>query len=112
MRKTVDVILQKYGTEVVLQRQQEDVEVRCFFQQVNSTSWQSLEHAASPLGYGSRAEYLCIAPADAGIRENETLRVGNRSYLAQRVEDYRYCGEVVYQWGLCVEKGGADTWGT
>lgn len=111
MRKMVDTILRKYGTEVVLQREQADAAVRCFFQPVSSTSWQSMEHAVSPLGYSSRAEYICIAPADAGIQEDEILRVGERSYLARRVEAYYYCGEMVYQWVLCVEKGGADTWG-
>ena len=111
MRKTVDMILRKYGTEVTLRRKQGDTVVRCFFQPVSSTSWQSIEHGVSPLGYASRAEYLCIAPAKAGIQEAEVLVLGERQYLAQRVEDYRCCGEAVYQWVLCIEKGGMDTWG-
>ena len=107
----LDTILHKYGTEVTLCRPEGNVSVRCFFQPVSSTSWQSIVHTVSPLGYSQRAEYLCIAPAEAGIRENETLKVLDRSYLAQRAEPYCYCGETVYQWVLCVEKGGADLWG-
>lgn len=110
MRKMVDMILQKYGTEVTLCREQGDVTVRCFFQPVNSTSWQSIAHTASPLGYNNRAEYLCIGPAEAGIQEADVLQVQDRCYLAQRVEPYCYCGQTVYQWVLCVERGGQANW--
>lgn len=111
MRKTVDTILRKYGTEVTLCRKQGDVKVRCFFQPVNSTSWQSIAHTESPIGHSTRAEYLCIAPAEAGIREDDVLACGGRYYLAQRVEPYCCCAEPVYLWVLCLERGGQDTWG-
>ena len=111
MQKTVDTILKKYGVDVELQRDREKWTIRGFFQPVDSISWQSIEHGVSPLGYASRAEYLCIAPAEAGIQEAEVLVLGEKQYLAQRVEDYRCCGEAVYQWVLCIEKGGVDTWG-
>ena len=111
MRKTVDMILRKYGTEVTLRRNAGNVTVRCFFQPVSSTSWQSIAHTASPLGYTTQAEYLCIAPAKAGIRDGEILVHQQREYLARRVESYCCGGQDVYQWVLCVEKGGEDTWG-
>ena len=100
----------KWGSLSNRKRLEEGAE-SSFFQPVSSTSWQSIEHGVSPLGYASRAEYLCIAPAEAGIQEAEVLVLGEKQYLAQRVEDYRCCGEAVCQWVLCIEKGGMDTWG-
>ena len=111
MRKVVDTILHKYGTEVILQRKSGDVSLRCFFQPVNSTSWLSVEHAVSPLGHTTHGEYVCIASAETEMREGEILLYQNRYYVARRVESYCYCGQAVYQWVLCLEKGGADTWG-
>lgn len=111
MRKTVEMILKKYGSDLVLQRKKGDVTLRCFFHPVKSTTWQSVEHHVSALGYTSRAEYICIVPADSDIVENDILKLGKRYYLAQRVEPYYYRGEIVYWWVLCVEKGGPDTWG-
>ena len=112
MRDTVDMILQKYGTEVTLYRGYDGVKLRGFFQPVSSTSWQSVGHMVSPLGYNNRAEYLCILPAEAEIREGDVLQIQDRLYTAQRVESYCYCDRVVYRWSLCVEKGGMEVWGS
>ena len=111
MRNTVDMILRKYGTEIVLCREGVCEKVRGFFQPVNSTSWQSVGHMVSPLGYSNRAEHLCILPAENEIREGDALQVQSRCYLVQRVESYRYCDQVVYWWALCVEKGAGELWG-
>lgn len=111
MRNTVDMLLRKYGTEITLCRGEEAVKVRGFFQPVNSTSWQSVGHTVSPLGYDNRAEHLCILPAAEEIREGDALQVQGRQYLAQRVESYCCCDQVVYRWALCVAKGVEDAWG-
>ena len=34
------------------------------------------------------------------------------SYLLRRVERFYYQNQPLYLWGLCVEKGVNDTWGT
>ena len=46
------------------------------------------------------------------VKEGDTISLGNRNYLLRRAELYYYGNEPVYQWGLCVEKGVNDTWGT
>lgn len=100
----------RYGTDMLLACGEEEKTVRGFFRAVNSKSWQSLESQASPLGEITRGQYAYIGPAGAGVREGDTLRLGEKSYLMRRVEDYYYQNEPVYQWGLCVEKGVNDTW--
>jgi hypothetical protein len=40
------------------------------------------------------------------------LTIGGGSYIFRRVEPYWYGDEKVYLWGLCVEKGVNDTWGS
>lgn len=111
MRQMVDTILKKYGTDVQLLRDREEWTIRGFFQPVDSISWQSIEHAASPLGHSSRPEYTCIAPADTDLQAGDVLLIEGRNYLARRVEAYHYHGQVIYRWALCVEKGRADNWG-
>ena len=112
MRKMVDAILRQYGTEVTIRRDNVDQTVRCFFQPVNSTSWQSIESEATPLGEYSRGQYAYIGPAGTAVREGDTIRLGEKEYLFRRVEPYWYGNQQVYLWGLCVEKGVNDTWGT
>lgn len=86
--------------------------VRGFFRAVNTTSWQSLESEATPLGEISRGQYAYIGPIGAAVKEGDTLRLGEKTYLFRRVEPYYYGNQKVYVWGLCVEKGVNDTWGT
>lgn len=112
MRKMVDAILRQYGTEVTIRREDADQTVRCFFQPVNSTSWQSIESTATLLGEITRGQYTYVGPVDVAVAEGDSLILGQRHYLIRRVEPYYYGGEAVYIWGLCVEKGVNDIWGS
>ena len=49
---------------------------------------------------------------DLTVKEGDTISLGEKSYLFRRVEFYYYGNQAVYLWGLCVEKGVNDTWGT
>ena len=112
MRKMVEKILSQYGTDMTLTRGGESRTVRGFFRAVNAKSWQSMESEATLLGEISRGQYAYIGPVSGGAREGDTLTLGDRAYLFRRVEPYYYGNEAVYQWGLCVEKGVNDTWGS
>ena len=112
MRKTVEQIMQRYGTDMQLIHGNETKTVRGFFRAVNSKSWQSMESEANLLGEITRGQYAYIGPADGGVREGDTLTLGDKSYLLRRVEYYYYGNQAIYQWGLCVEKGVNDTWGS
>ena len=112
MRRTVEQIMQRYGTDMQLIHGNETKTVRGFFRAVNSKSWQSMESEATLLGEITRGQYAYIGPADSGAREGDTISLGDRNYLLRWTELYYYGNEVVYQWGLCVEKGVNDTWGS
>ena len=55
MRNMAEKILRQYGTDMTICSGSHRKTVRGFFQPVNSTSWQSIENEASPLGETSRA---------------------------------------------------------
>ena len=112
MRQTVEKVMARHGTDLTIVSGLETRTVRGFFRAVNSKSWQSMESEASLLGEITRGQYVYMGPVGAGVKEGDTLILGDRSYLFRRTEQYYYGNQVVYQWGLCVEKGVNDTWGT
>ena len=102
----------QHGTDMTIVSNGKQKAVRGFFRAVNSKSWQSMESEATMLGEITRGQYVYLGPADVTVKEGDSLQVGGRNYLLRRVEPYYYGNEAVYQWGLCVEKGVNDTWGT
>ncbi len=101
-----------YGTDLTILRGEESKTVRGFFRAVNSKSWQSMESEATMLGEISRGQYAYLGPVDGDVREGDTIVLGERSYLLRRAEIYYYGNQALYQWGLCVERGVNDTWGS
>ena len=112
MRRMVETILRQYGTGMTLTRGSESLEVKGFFQPVRSKSWQSMTQAATPLGEIPRGQYVYIGPASTPAEAGDVLSVGGKSYFFRRLEPYCYGEEILYLWGLCVEKGVNDTWGS
>lgn len=112
MRGMIEQVLRDFGTDLQLIRGEETKTVRGFFRAVNSKSWQSMESEATLLGEITRGQYAYIGPADGGVQEGDTLSLGDRSYLLRRVELYYFGSQPIYQWGLCVEKGVNDVWGS
>ena len=112
MRAAAEQVMERFGTELTIHHGEESKTLRGFFRAVNSKSWQSMESEATPLGEISRGQYAYIGPADGGVQEGDILSLGEKTYLFRRVEAYYFGGQALYQWGLCVEKGVNDTWGT
>ena len=112
MKRTVEAALRTYGTDMVLTSGERKKALRGFFRAVNSKSWQSMESEATLLGEITRGQYAYIGPAEGGAGEGDTLTLGGRNYIFRRVEIYYYGNQAIYQWGLCVEKGVNDTWGS
>ncbi len=112
MQRMVSGILRQHGTKMTLSHGDSAVTVRGFFQPVRSKSWQSMVDQETPLGEVFRGQYIYIGPADVAAYEGDILTVGEKSYFLRRVELYRYGDEAVYTWGMCVEKGVNDTWGS
>ena len=112
MKKMVEKVMAQYGTDMTIVSGGEQRPVRGFFRAVNSKSWQSMESEATLLGEISRGQYAYVGPVDVAVREGDTLRLGEKTYLFRRVEPDYYGNQEVYTWGLCVEKGVNDTWGS
>ena len=112
MQKMVSGILRQYGTEMRLSRGGESVTVKGFFQPVRSKSWQSMVNVETPLGEVYRGQYIYIGPAEVAVSEGDVLAVGGKHYFLRRVEKYFYGDQAAYTWGMCVEKGVNDTWGS
>ena len=111
MQQMIGKILNTYGVSI-LRKTAEEAAYRGFFQPVRSKSWQYLEGNYSPLGEVPRGQYVYIGPAEQRLTVGETLEVGGKDYMVRRVEPVYYGEEVAYYWGMCVEKGGEDTWGS
>ena len=111
MKNTVEALFDRQGTALTILSEGKEKTVRGFFRAVNSKSWQSMESEASLLGEIARGQYVYMGPVDGGVKEGDSLILGNRNYLFRRTELYYYGNQAVYQWGLCVEKGVNDTWG-
>ena len=112
MRQMIRELLQQYGTDIAVTHGDTVRTLRGFLRAVNSKSWQSMESEASLLGEITRGQYSYLGPADGSIQEGDTLSLGDRAYLVRRAEYYYYGNQAIYQWGLCVEKGVNDTWGS
>ena len=112
MRKMADGIFRQYGTKMQLTSGEAVKQVRGFFQPVRSKSVQSMVNSATPLGEIPRGQYVYMGPAEAEAAIGDRLAVMGKEYLFRRVEPYYYGDEIVYIWGLCVEKGVNDTWGS
>lgn len=82
-----------------------------FFQPVRSKSLQSIVHGQIALGDVPRGQYVYIGPVNVELAEGDFLDVNGQKYLLARVETYYAGGKPLYVWGLCTQKGGADTWG-
>ena len=111
MQRMVEKILSAYGTAVTLRHGGTDYELRAFFQPVRSKSWQYLEGNYSPLGEIPRGQYVYIGPVEPAAEAGDALTVGGKDYWLRRTELIRDANSPVYCWGMCVEKGGEDTWG-
>ena len=111
MRQMVENILETYGTAVTLQQGEDAHAIRVLFQPVRSKSWQYLEGNYSPLGEIPRGQYLYLGPVSPKAEAGDILFVEGKAYWLRRTELVRDGNGPVYCWGMCVEKGGEDTWG-
>ena len=111
MGNMVAKILESYGTAMALKRGQLTYQIRAFFQPVRSKSWQYLEGDYSPLGEIPRGQYIYIGPVEPKAEAGDTVTLDGKDYWLRRTELIRDGEGPVYCWGICVEKGGEDTWG-
>lgn len=112
MVHSVEKLMARHGCDVTLVRGAESRTIRAFLQPVSSSSWQSMVPEATVLGQVPQGQYTYLGPATGQVREGDFLLLGEKRYLLLRVETYRWENTPIYQWGLCVEGNGEETWGT
>lgn len=108
MKKLMDRIFARFGQEGEINGNP----VKLFFWSTNSTGWQNMERMFHPLGEVPRGQYAVVLPAKVSAAVGDTIAVAGKKYLVQKMEAMCLRTGPVYQWGLCVEKGSEDDWGT
>jgi hypothetical protein len=110
VRELLEKILAKYGTTLLLCRNGNDVAFRGFLHSRKSVSQRNGMKKISPLGEIPGDTYLLIGPADCGAKAGDEVVQGSNYYELRQVEKVIFKNNPIYLWGLCVQKGGADTW--
>lgn len=110
MRRMIGKILKQYGISAVVEHEGKAVPVRIFFQPSMSKSWDSMNPIVTPLGQLPGGQYLYIGPAEQPIAQGDLVRVASGSYVVRRAETYLDQTGPIYQWALCVRKGGDVPW--
>lgn len=108
MRKMLEKVMDRWGTTVTLRRSGKAF--KAFLQETGSRNWQNMEKIFTPLGEVPRGQYLYLGPVEPAIAVGDVLLAGGRIFELRRSEVIYYGDTPVYSWGLCVEKGGEDTW--
>ena len=107
MRIMVEKLLRQHGIDIRM----EERTVRGLFQPVTGKLDRLATPEAGPLGMQSRQQYVYIGPAMPSAEEGDAVTVEGRTYWIRRGEQILDGNGPVYCWGMCVEKGGEDTWG-
>lgn len=110
MKGMLDKIFHCYGCDMTLERGGESQSIRGFFQPQFSRAKQDLYPEMTHMGMDSPGQYLLLCPAEPEMQVGDTVTVAGTAYLLRRREMLYDRGAALYQWGLCTEKGGADTW--
>ena len=111
MRRMVQGIFDRYGTDAYLCHEEEWKKIKVFFQSVHSKSWQNMRGEGHPLGVLPRGMYICLMPAGTASEVGDRLTVMGTEYRVCRVEDMPIVPNPVYRWALCTGKGSEEIWG-
>ncbi len=108
----IERILKTYGTATQLFKQSgQTFSLRAFLQPRKSLSQRNAIKRISPLGEILGDTYLFICSVDCSAEVGDTLKQRDGVYYEIRqVEKVMFKDEPIYLWGLCVQKGGDNTW--
>lgn len=112
MRHTIDRILRKYGTPIVLRRVTGDTIIHGFMHHTGSLGWKNMQPVYSPLGEVPRGQYLLMLPIEPLLEKGDIFKKGDIWYVVRRVEKMWHGEKAVYCWCLCEEGGEAGIWGS
>lgn len=106
MRKTIEKMLRRYGTQLTVYSDGGEESFRGFLHFITSRSWQNSQRDMTVLGEDPGGLYVLITPTSVQVNPGDTVEEGVWQYTVRRVEQVMYRDEILYQWGLCVKKGG------
>lgn len=109
---TINKVLDRYGSAMMLHHGGETVTFRGFFQPYRSKSWQNTQAAATPLGYRMTGQYVLLMAGDVAVDDGDTVSWCDNAYVIKRSEIVMSAGVAAYRWCICVKEGGEDTWGS
>lgn len=103
---TIEKILRKYGTAMILIHDDKALSFKGFLQHSDSKSWQNMQPQYCALGKIPTGQYVLLAPMKPEIREDDTLLCGNLKVAVRRMETVMEGDRTLYRWGLCERTGG------
>ena len=112
MRSTLEKILRRYGSPLILRQGEEETLIHGFMQHNASISQNNIQPAFSPLGEIPRGHHLLLVPPHPLPTTGDFIGLDGKWYVIRRVEKVWYRDEALYCWCLCEEGGKEDTWAT
>lgn len=108
----VGKLVRQYGSTMMLVRDGVETEIRAFLQETRSKSQSGTQREFNPLGEVPKGMFVYIGPAEEGVCAGNSLIWQGRSFEFRRAEPVMLGDDVLYYWGLCLEKGGEESWGS
>lgn len=108
MRRTIERLIESYGTRVYIHTHGTVYDSKVLLQLVASKSWQNMERLIPTGGEVLRGQFLLICPSAIPIQAADTIISGDRTFLLRRVEPFRFRDRDMFYWGLCVEGGSME----
>lgn len=108
MRKMVEKLLRQHGMEIRVN----ECTVRALFQPVTGKLERLAERVPGPLGVQNAKRWIYIGPVEPELREDQQIRVEDRSYLVRSAQQITGNNGPAYTWAMCVEKGRDVPWST
>ena len=109
MKRILEDVFARYGRDVALISHGVNKTVKAFLQSSRSKSWQNMQRVYFPLGEIPRGQYLCYLLPGTAVA-GDLLTVDGQVYEVCRAEEMWALGKAMYQWCLCVGKGGTEVW--
>lgn len=106
MKRTIDQMFRRYGTQMMVCTSGDEESVQGFLHFNTSRSLQNTQRDMTVLGEDPGGQYVLILPAGIQILSGDTVETNNSRYVLVRVEQVVYRDEILCQWCLCVKRGG------
>lgn len=105
-------MLRQYGTPMILVQGGQETQIRAFLQETRSKSIHGTQREFIPLGEVPKGIYVYIGPVEPVAAAGDLIRHQGKLLELRRAEPVMVGETAAYCWGLCVEKGGDDQWGS